>query len=94
MELQGMSDTQYFKLLEETADIQYLIVNAGGMATKTAVENILMRQYPGLSRSDAHTILNNVECQKRSFIIGREGCKWLAARPEPKITDYPVFNEL
>lgn len=92
MTLQGMDDQTYFKILAETSEIQYLIVAAGGIATKTAVENILMKRYD-LDRGDAHTFTNQAE-SLQDFMVYSGKVRWLAKRPVPKIEDYPEFKEM
>lgn len=50
----------WLQLVDEALAIRRAIVAAGGMATKTAVENELMQRH-GMSRSDAHSIMNHIE---------------------------------
>lgn len=90
--LQGMSDGQYFEILAEVAEIQFLIVEAGGMATKTAVEEVLMKRH-GLDRSDAHTFVN-VAAAGRDFMVRRGGVEWLADRPAPVVEKYPEIGRV
>jgi hypothetical protein len=94
MELQGMSDEQYKKILDQITDIRWLIIRAGGIATKTVVENILMLRY-GCSRGDAHTLLNCSEnLNAQHIMMGRDGAQWLSKRAMPKLEDWPELMEL
>ena len=88
----GMTDELYFEILDEVPEIQYLIVAAGGMATKTAVEEILMIRH-NLDRSDAHTFVNLAE-SRRDFMIRSGKVVWQAKRPQPTIEKYPEFEKL
>lgn len=92
MQLQGMDDQTYFRLLDEINDIRYLIVKAGGMATKSRVEEVLMARYK-FDRSDAHSLVNCAEAANaRDFMIGRNGATWQAKRPEPKLENWKELN--
>ena len=94
MQLQGMSDRTYFRLLDEVTDIRYLIVTKGGMATKSLVEDVLMARH-GLDRGDAHSLLNaNESANTIDFMIDRRGVHWQAKRKEPDIDDWPEIIEL
>lgn len=46
--------------VDEALDIRRTIIAAGGMATKTAVEDVLMERH-GMERGDAHSIMNHIE---------------------------------
>ena len=48
------------KLVAEAIDIRYAIVNAGGMATKSAVEDVLIARH-SIDRYDAHVVTNHIE---------------------------------
>lgn len=91
MTLQGMSNQTYLKILDETIEIQYLIIAAGGIATKTAVENILMRRH-SLNRSDAHSFTNYAE-SRQDFMVRSGKVQWLAKRPQPTIEDWPEMAQ-
>lgn len=94
MQLQGMTDQQYQEILAQINDIRYLIVKAGGMATKTRTEEVLMTRY-GLDRGDAHTFVNLSESSgSYDFTIGRDVVRWTAVRPEPKLADWPEIKEV
>lgn len=87
MQLQGMSDEQYQKILSQVPEIQFLLIQAGKMATKSRVENVLMAKY-GLDRSDAHTFTNMSEQYNcRDFYLNP--LTWVADRPRPRIEDWP-----
>ena len=90
MQLQGMSDEQFAAITDAAVDIQYLIIKSGAMATKTAVENVLIDRF-NLDRSDAHTVVNFVE-SRRDFSVGGGRVTWQAQRPEPKSWDYPELG--
>jgi len=92
MTLTGMSDQTFSRLMDEVCEIQFLIVQAGGIATKTAVENIMMRRHQ-LDRGDAHSLTNYAE-SRQDFMVNNGRVEWLAARPKPTITNYPEFKEL
>lgn len=70
-------------LIKEAVRVRYAVVQAGGMATKSFTEDLLMRRFPTVTRHEAHEILNEIESQqidKRTF--------WTAGN-EPKIGEYP-----
>lgn len=89
--LQGMSDQQFEQITNATVDIQYLIVKAGGMATKS--EDVLMARY-GLDRGDAHTFTNFVESKNQGFRLSAQGVIWIAKRPQSKPEDYLEVTNL
>lgn len=62
MKTQAQLDAEWRELVAEALEIRRSIVASGDMATKTAVENVLMQRH-GISRSDAHGILNHIESQ-------------------------------
>lgn len=98
MTLIGMTDQKYQEILAEVPEIQYLIVKAGGIATKTVVEQILMLRH-NLDRGDAHTFLNiNEGHNNRDFTIGQNGAQWqehTAKRPAPMMSKYQAqFDQL
>ena len=53
-------DKMWEKLTDAARIVEVIFVN-GGMATKSAVEVILMARYPGMSHSDAHDAMNTLE---------------------------------
>lgn len=86
---QEASDHIFETLLQEVTEIQYLIVKSGKMATKTAVENILIKRH-GLDRADAHTLTNTTESRnKMDFSISNGKIVWTANRSEPTQDKYP-----
>lgn len=86
-----LTDKVFETLTQETEDIQYLIVQQGGMAAKSLVEDILMARHPHLDRGDAHTITNYTgELNRRNWMSRQSGgVYWTAGRAEPRIEDYP-----
>jgi hypothetical protein len=86
-----MSDEQYKIILTEVPEIQFLIIQAGDMATKTVVEDILMTRYD-LSRGDAHTFTNLAESLSDFRVGQRLGVRWTAKRPEPTTDKFPELN--
>lgn len=89
-----MGDQMYFRLLDEVNDIRYLIIKAGGMATKTRVEGVLMVRYR-CDRSDAHSLVNYAEsANKRDFMVSSKGATWQAKRPEPRAEDWPELGAI
>lgn len=92
MTLQGMSDQTFETILNEVSEIQFLIVKAGKMATKSKVEDILMKRH-GLDRGDAHTFTNCTEnLNIRDFRFRDIGIVWTAKRPEPTLDKFPEIN--
>lgn len=49
------------RLRNDALAIRQIIFEHGGMANKSAVEDVMMRKHPGLDRSEAHDILNHIE---------------------------------
>lgn len=95
MTLQGMTDEMFQEIVQATEEIQFLIVKAGGMATKSKVEDALMKRYQ-FARSDAHSFTNFVEgnFSRRScaWQILQRGATWQAKRNEPQASDYPEIS--
>lgn len=67
-----MTDKEYLDWLEDrkikiaaALETRRSIVASGGMATKTAVENIIMPKF-NIDRSEAHDIMNEIESQNLS----------------------------
>jgi hypothetical protein len=88
MQLVGMSDEAYQKILAEVDAIRFLIVVGGGMATKTKVENVLMARHE-LDRSDAHTFVNLAEGENnRAFSMLARGTVWNGPTT-PTLDDFP-----
>lgn len=72
----------------EAIRIRYLIVRAGGMATKTAVEDVLIMRRTVPDRSTGHQIMNDIEYHRLDVMPGRP---WPEQRygAEPDPADYP-----
>lgn len=58
--MEDLTDDEWRGLLERAAAICRRIVEAGGMATKTAVEDELMPEF-AIDRYTAHHALNTIE---------------------------------
>lgn len=87
--LLALTDAQYEAILSEVSEIQFLIIKAGGMATKTKVENVLMTRY-GFDRCDARTFTNSAESRNvRAWEMLARGLAWRGVGPEPTIEKYP-----
>lgn len=84
-----MDQSLFEQLLKEAQEIEFLIVNDGGMATKSAVETILMNRHPDLSRADAHTIMNAKESAVRVANFRGGEFVWTAPWDEPQPEDWP-----
>lgn len=84
-----MDQKTFEQLLKEAQEIEFLIIDDGGMATKTAVETILMNRHPDLSRADAHTITNAKESAVRVCNFRGGELAWTAPRDQPKPEDWP-----
>lgn len=83
-----MNDDQFQAMVQAAQDIQYLIIKAGGMATKSKVEVALMARF-NIDRGEAHSIMNYIEYKNERIWRGRPGgIVWVAKRPEPRIEDY------
>lgn len=86
-----MTDNEREDLMREATEIQYVILVAGGMATKTTVEDVLMLRHPGLDRYNAHNILNDVEFYNLKIRKPYAG----EANPErPTLDDYPEIGQV
>lgn len=76
------------ELVAHAENIEFLIVQGGGMARKSDIEMILMGEFD-VTRFDAHTITNHVELQnKRNWRVERGTVVWLAQRDEPTRKQY------
>jgi hypothetical protein len=82
--------------VERTAlDVQFLIIKAGGMATKSRVEDYLMAHF-GIDRYPAHQIMNDIEFRNLCPFIFSNGVFWNQAdmlRPEPTLEMYPTLED-
>lgn len=72
--------------IDEALNIRYLIMQNNGNASKTAVEDVLMKRHPGLERYDAHQLMNHIE----QYQLDRDimHC-WKLKRPAPTMEQYP-----
>lgn len=59
--LSTMDDQRQYSLTQEALVVRWLIYTEGGMATKTAVEDVMLLRHPLLTRYDFHQIMNQVE---------------------------------
>lgn len=50
-------------LVLEALQVKEIIYTNGGIATKSAVENVLMAKHGELDRGESHSILNHIEFQ-------------------------------
>lgn len=92
-----MSNIDYVRfrrLVEQAQDIQYLIVKAGGMATKSLVEDCLMHRNEDIDPVTAHDVTNTVEQANPVFRVGFEATVWTATRPEPESGDYNLLGSI
>ncbi len=76
-------------IYEEARDIRYVIHLAGGMATKTAVEDVLLARHATLNRADAHAIMNWIEFNDIDRFVHK---RHFEGAP-PTIADYPEINQ-
>jgi len=58
--MEDLTDDEWRRLLERAVAIRRRIIEAGGMATKTAVEDELMPEF-AIDRYTAHQVLNTIE---------------------------------
>lgn len=70
--------------------IKYLILKDGGMATKTAIEDVLMQRH-NLLRVLAHEVTNALEgeADRSSQFRQADGWTWLGEVSEPRPEDWP-----
>lgn len=74
------------ELLEEAVKITEVIVTHGGMATKTAVEDVLMNRFDSLNRCEAHDVMNAVE-----FLNLKPPDRRFNDEPAPTLEQYAPF---
>lgn len=88
-----MNEETFNELIMEAIDIRFLIVKAGGMATKSIVENVLMLRHQ-IERLDAHDIMNHIEnCRVDQDYF--RGSIWQAKhKNEPAASDYPEISRM
>ena len=61
-------ETEFFNtLVVEAVRVRDAVVFAGGMATKSFMEDFLMLKHSGLSRHDAHTVTNHIEYENKKL---------------------------
>ena len=58
--IEDLTDDEWRRILQRAAAIRRRIVEAGGMATKTVVEDELMPEF-AIDRYTAHQALNTIE---------------------------------
>lgn len=56
-----LTEDEFRLLIIEARTHVGTIMRAGGMATKSAVENLLMAAHPGLTRRHGHDVMNHIE---------------------------------
>ena len=56
-----MTPEMFDELVTHSVTLRATIMQHGGMATKSVIEDVLMLMYPGLNREQAHMIQNHVE---------------------------------
>ena len=83
---------QMFEMLvNEARDIRFVIVKAGGMATKSAVEDVLMLRHSEIGRSEAHEVTNYIEQNNiDAFPMRRR----FEMDIEPTIEDFPEIRNI
>jgi hypothetical protein len=86
-----MTDSEFEALVHEAVEIKYVIYKAGGMATKTAVEDVLMLRHSGLDRYEAHDVLNRVEFLNLKI---RKPYACEANTERPTLADYPEISQV
>ena len=80
---------QWLRWIEEAEDWQFLVVRAGGMATKSALDSWLVARH-GLAPVEAHAVANAVEtANRRVWRRSGDEIAWgLTTRPEPTCDQY------
>lgn len=85
-------DENYAQIQRAAEDLRYLICASGGMATKSRVEDYLIRQF-GISRYLAHNVMNDQEARNVLPVVFSDGkAYWNQAqmsRPAPEPAQYP-----
>ncbi len=86
-------DAYWQNLIDESVNVKWLIDRNKGNCCKSAVEDVLMVRYPGLTRYDAHEAQNHVECYNLdgSSFLRRA---WMLPRPEPELSNYPEIGKV
>lgn len=84
-----------YDLQRAAEDVVYLIVESGGIATKSRVEDYLMERF-AVDRYQAHRVMNDIESQNvRPFVVLDGGVYWnqidmMRAKPSPE--EYPTLK--
>jgi hypothetical protein len=74
---------EFDELVQAAIRIRYAVYQAGGMATKSGVEDVLMRRY-GVERDIAHEAMNHIE------YFGLDSLRrWRGSGDVPALADYP-----
>ncbi len=66
-------------LIYQAICVRDAVVDAGGMATKSFMEDYLVFHHPDLSRGDAHDVTNTIEFEQRT----------LTYDDKPTLNEYP-----
>ena len=85
-------DDNYWNLIREAISIKYLIYMNGGNASKSAVEDVLMKRL-GTGRYNAHQVMNIIEFYNldASCIVNK---RWTYTNWEnPVMRNYPEILE-
>ena len=56
-----LQEEDWHNVITAAISIRKEIVEGGGMATKSLVENRLMNVFDGLDRYNAHSVMNHIE---------------------------------
>lgn len=82
-----MTDEQYNEALIACEDWRYLVVLAGGMATRSALDVWLQNRYE-IDNGIARSINNDSTQTLPPFQIENGRVTWTAQRPEPTYEQY------
>ena len=66
----ALTDDQLTQYRDKAVTIQRFIIENGGMARKSAVEDVLFNMY-GVGREDAHGVLNYIEYHRIHYKTGQ-----------------------
>ena len=77
-----MNET-FDELVQAAIRIRYAVYQAGGMATKSGVEDVLMHRY-GAERDIAHEVMNHIEYYNLDSLRW-----WRGEGDAPTMADYP-----
>ena len=81
-----MRTMEFDQLILEAIKVRYAVYQAGGMATKSGVEDVLMHRF-GVDRHFAHMVMNHLEYY--SLDSTRE---WTGEGEVPTLADYPEIE--